>query len=143
MYSARSVFRRPKMDEIPTISPWKCFICATFMAVTLKALMGHYFAVHNNEPNFFVQCNIKGCPATFRRYHSFYKHVSRNHRSEYDQGMATSLPHHDDDDLVLMENPWTVTCDSSDAGDSIMTSSSDEETSSEQEFQFEPHQSRV
>ena len=61
----------------------KCFICATFMAVTLKVLMGHYFAVHSNEPNFFMQYNMKGCPATFRRYHSFHKHFSRSHRSEY------------------------------------------------------------
>ena len=46
--------------------------------------MRHYYSVHCNSPNFFVKCDINSCPATYRRYHSFYKHVVRNHAAEYD-----------------------------------------------------------
>ncbi|XP_028415149.1 uncharacterized protein LOC114538196 [Dendronephthya gigantea] len=84
---------------------WKCFICSTFIAVTLKALMGHYFAVHSNEPNFLVKCGVDNCPAIFRRYHSFYKHVSNNHRQVYDSntegvGQAT-IP-------IIQINPFAI-----------------------------------
>lgn len=45
--------------------------------------MAHYFSAHSKELNFFVKCGVNDCPATFRRYHSFYKHVARNHKEEY------------------------------------------------------------
>lgn len=45
--------------------------------------MAHYFSAHSKDLNFFVKCGVNNCPATFRRYHSFYKHVARNHKEEY------------------------------------------------------------
>ena len=73
-----------EMDDIQSLTTWKCFICTAFVALTLRALMGHYYSTHSNSPNFFVKCGVNCCPATYRRYHSFYKHVVRNHSQEYD-----------------------------------------------------------
>ena len=47
------------------------------------ALMGHYYSMHRSQCNFFVTCGVNGCPATFRKYHSFYKHIVPKHRGEY------------------------------------------------------------
>lgn len=63
---------------------WKCSLCSVFVALTLRVLMNHYYSVHSNDVNFFIRCGIDDCPATFRRYDSFYKHVRRNHRAEYE-----------------------------------------------------------
>ena len=63
---------------------WNCSLCDVFVALALRVLMNHYYSVHSNEVNFFVRCGVDDCPATFRRYHSFYKHVRRNHRLEYE-----------------------------------------------------------
>lgn len=55
--------------------------------------MGHYYTALSNSPNFFVKCEVNGCPATYRRYHSFYKHAVRNHGQEYDdRNQTTTCP---------------------------------------------------
>ena len=95
------------MDDNQLSPIWKCFVCSTFIALTLKTLMGHYYAVHSNEPNFLVKCGVKGCPATFQRYHSFYKHVSRNHRREYDTN-AFPQPGNLEEPIVVHVNPVTM-----------------------------------
>ena len=71
------------MDGGQSQATWKCYVCGVFVALTLKVLMTHYFSAHSKEINFLVKCGVNDCPATFRRYHSFYKHVARNHREEY------------------------------------------------------------
>ena len=63
---------------------WKCSLCAAFVAITLRVLMNHYYTVHSNEVNFSVRCGINECPATFKRYHSFYKHIRKKHHHEYE-----------------------------------------------------------
>ena len=50
--------------------------------------MSHYFSAHSKELNFFVKCGVNDCPGTFRRYHSFYKHVARNHKDEYQSNIG-------------------------------------------------------
>ena len=63
---------------------WKCSLCAAFVAITLRVLMNHYYTVHSNEVNFSVRWGINECPATFKRYHSFYKHIRKKHHHEYE-----------------------------------------------------------
>ena len=70
---------------------WKCFACVTFVALTLRALMNHYYSVHSSNPNFFVRCGVDDCPATFTRYHSFYKHVVRKHNEKYEKRLEEIL----------------------------------------------------
>jgi hypothetical protein len=67
---------------------WKCSLCAVFVAVTLRVLMNHYYTVHSNEVNFSIRCGVDDCPATFQRYHSFYKHVKKKHRRAYDNSFT-------------------------------------------------------
>ena len=50
--------------------------------------MSHYFLVHSKELNFFVKCGVNDCPATLRRYHSFYKHMAKNRKDEYKGNIA-------------------------------------------------------
>ena len=61
-----------------------CSCCNAFKSLTLRALLNHCFVVHRNEPNFQVACNVDGCPAVFKKYNSFYKHVCKQHRAVYD-----------------------------------------------------------
>ena len=64
--------------------------------------MGHYFSAHSKDLNFFVKCGVNDCPATFRRYHSFYKHVARNHKEEYQSDFGGPGE-------ILRENNDTIT----------------------------------
>ena len=52
-----------------------CSCSDAFKSLTLQALLNHYFILHRNETNFRVTCNVDGCPAMFKKYNSFYKHV--------------------------------------------------------------------
>lgn len=63
---------------------WRCSLCPVFVALTLRVLMNHIYTVHSNKINFFVRCGVNNCPATFQRYHSFYKHVKKKHDKEYE-----------------------------------------------------------
>lgn len=65
--------------------PWNCCLCDSFQALTLRILLRHYNNIHANEPNFRVVCGIDKCPATFRVFNSFYKHVLRYHKESYDE----------------------------------------------------------
>ena len=76
------------MDGGQPLVTWKCNICSVFVALTLKVLMSHYFSAHSEELNFFVKCGVNDCPATFRQYHSFYKHMAKNHKDEYKGNIA-------------------------------------------------------
>lgn len=90
IFASRSRTRR----DIQLHATWKCFICTTFFALTLRVLMSHYYSAHSNGPNFWLKCGVNDCPATFRRYHSFYKHVVslflKNYVMENRENMANS-----------------------------------------------------
>lgn len=97
------------MESQTQVPAWKCGICAVFVALTLRALMNHYYSVHSNNPNFSVRCGVDDCPARFRKYHSFYKHVVRKHNDKYNirfedildtpPGPAGPENQHDQDEL--------------------------------------------
>ena len=88
--------------------------------------MNHYFSVH--ALNFNVQCGINDCPAKFKLYHSFYKHVISKHRAEYDQKLELRVPtihsapplpgilENSDSDSESVENVDTITSISSSHG---------------------------
>ena len=95
------------METVSPTTLWKCSLCTVFVAVTLRILMNHYYTVHSNEVNFSVRCGVNDCPATFQRYHSFYKHVKRRHKNEYEVVSSKEL----DKSHQTCEN---VECSSSD-----------------------------
>ena len=64
---------------------YKCSRCDEFQSLILQNLLNHYNVVHCNEPNFNVICGVGGCPATFAKYNSFYKHVVRKHQDSYSE----------------------------------------------------------
>ena len=70
---------------------WKCTLCAFFIGITLRVLMNHYYTVHGNQAKFFVRCGVNDCLATFTRYHSFYKHVRKKHRNEYEGTLVEAV----------------------------------------------------
>ena len=105
------------MDAGQPPASWKCYVCGVFVALTLKVLMSHYFSAHSKELNFFVKCGVNDCPATFRRYHSFYKHVARNHKDEYKGNIESrndiheNIIHDVNEDLIFNVGPDTDECD--------------------------------
>ena len=48
---------------------------------TYRNWLGHLRHVHSHDPNFFVMCEVDGCPSTFRKFTALYSHVYRKHRS--------------------------------------------------------------
>lgn len=70
---------------------WKCTLCAVFVGITLRVLRNHYYTVHGNQAKLFVRCGVNDCPATFTRYHSFYKHVRKKHRNEYEGTLTEAV----------------------------------------------------
>ena len=120
---------------------WKCSLCAAFVAITLRVLMNHYYTVHSNEVNFSVRCGINECPATFKRYHSFYKHIRKKHHHEYESKVkedvnysqcesdSQSQINHDDpvDDHGCINLSQASTRHCSSTGEGSSDSSSDDE----------------
>ena len=39
-------------------------------------------AVHSHDPNFLITCGVCGCVRTYKNYHSFRKHLWRDHREK-------------------------------------------------------------
>lgn len=58
---------------------FRCSICLVFFALTLRLLLKHLYLEHAGRPNFHVLCGIEGCPQTYTKYNSFYRHVNREH----------------------------------------------------------------
>lgn len=64
---------------------WRCAICLTVLAFSLKLLLSHINLEHASSPNFSIQCGIDGCPKVFEKFPSFYKHVTRYHSDAYQE----------------------------------------------------------
>ena len=58
---------------------FECSICNHYTATTMAAVLKHVGCVHAHEPNFHIICGINECPRTYKNYHSFRKHLTRNH----------------------------------------------------------------
>ena len=63
---------------------FKCSLCEIFYCLGLRALLNHIYSVHSQELNFKAACNVNGCPSTFTKYNSLYKHILKHHREVYD-----------------------------------------------------------
>lgn len=59
----------------------ECWICHSFAAPSLKAIIRHIGSVHSNDPNFNVCCGIQGCSRRYKNYHSFRRHFYRKHHN--------------------------------------------------------------
>lgn len=57
----------------------KCSICMIYFAFTLRSLLSRIRKEHSTGPNFSVTCNVDGCPETYNKFNSFYRHVQRQH----------------------------------------------------------------
>lgn len=81
---------------------WRCAICLLVLTLTLKDLLSHINRSHSQDPSFHVVCSINGCPTTFRKYNSFYRHVIRNHPAEYNYDPRQNNPRQnaDEDDQI-------------------------------------------
>lgn len=58
---------------------WECSICMIYFALTLRIILSHIRREHSIGPNFSVTCNVDGCPETYNKFNSFYRHVQRQH----------------------------------------------------------------
>ena len=60
---------------------WRCMFCFVFLALRLKVLLCHIFAIHCRSPDFGVYCGIDGCEQDFRVFNSFFCHIKRTQRT--------------------------------------------------------------
>lgn len=58
---------------------WRCVICFSFIALTLKVFLSHINTAHGRSRNFRVICGIDGCKEEYRVFNSFYYHIRRRH----------------------------------------------------------------
>ena len=65
------------------ISPWWGWsvLCASFVVLTLKAVVRHIGVVHARDPGFHIKCGIQDCIRTYKNY--FKKHVYRHHIDQF------------------------------------------------------------
>ena len=63
---------------------FQCKICGHIRALNLKIFLTHCNIAHGNDVSFQVTCGIGGCPGKFSEFDSFYKHIRRHHKKEYD-----------------------------------------------------------
>ena len=83
----------------------KCWLCTSFAARTLKAVIRHIGVVHARDPNFHVVCGIQGCIRTYKNY-SFKKHVYCHHREQIDP----VHPYWEDTSTQQMSTPPEMPC---------------------------------
>ena len=69
----------------------KCWLCSSFVATTLKAVIRHIGAVHAHDPSFYVQCGIQSCVQTYTKFCSFKKHIYRHHKEQLNPQIIRAL----------------------------------------------------
>ena len=69
---------------------WRCPLCDLFAATTLKGVIRHLGAVHSHES---ITCGLEGCPRSYANFHSYKKHMYKNHRDilEVDDEAASQV----------------------------------------------------
>ncbi|KAH7954539.1 hypothetical protein HPB49_019568 [Dermacentor silvarum] len=91
-----------------------------FSAAKLSTIVWH-LRDHRHEYNFSVTCGVKGCPATYRNFESYRKHLYRQHRNYMELGSAAQVQNIEGtfDSAQSSEQPTDVApghCDGSSAG---------------------------
>lgn len=61
-------------------SKTNCPLCDSFAAPNLKGVVRHIGLIHSHEAGFRVTCGIGGCTRTYRKFHSYKKHIYVKHR---------------------------------------------------------------
>ena len=80
-----------------------CPLCPAEMAHNLpfntKDYLKHIQLFHAHQPNFHIICGISGCPRSFRKFHTYRKHISDSHGGNPNltnqQSTSTLEPHYD------------------------------------------------
>ncbi|XP_028417997.1 uncharacterized protein LOC114542721 [Dendronephthya gigantea] len=100
---------------------WECRLCNCFQAISLRTLLNHYNKVHGNEPNFQVVCGIENCPATFTKYNSLYKHITRSHKEVYDGNIEDNADaeFNNEDNIDDIDHHFTVESDESSSAEEL------------------------
>ena len=62
----------------------KCPLCH-YTTTTVKGVLSHIRAFHENEPNFCVVCGLDGCSTTSKTFSGLYSHVYRHHSNYIDK----------------------------------------------------------
>lgn len=60
---------------------FKCSLCF-FECALQNNLIDHYLKNHRYDPEFKIQCNERGCGATYTKWKSFTAHLARKHHNE-------------------------------------------------------------
>ena len=68
------------MQSASAAQTWLCPLCHTFAARNFKGVSRHIGSVHSHEANFHVTCGLGGCPRSYKNYHSYKKHLYKQHR---------------------------------------------------------------
>jgi hypothetical protein len=66
------------------MAAWRCPICLVFFALTLRILITHVNIEHCTTPGCVIPCGVDGCPMSYTRFNSFYRHVHRDHKHRLD-----------------------------------------------------------
>lgn len=61
---------------------WKCQVCPGSYLL-LRDLVSHVRASHSSDSNLGYICGIQGCPRSFKRTNTWYKHVVECHEEDY------------------------------------------------------------
>lgn len=66
------------------MASWKCPLCSSFGALSMKRIIRHIGSVHAHNAGFQVCCGIDGCPRTYTMFQSYRQHLYRHHRETLD-----------------------------------------------------------
>ncbi len=68
-------------------------LCPPFLKSYIRpwGVVRHVGAVHAHEAGFSVCCGVLGCPRTYRKFHSYRKHLYVHHREELDIAAPDAL----------------------------------------------------
>ena len=97
---------------------FNCPLCDWHTAPTLKGIVRHIGSYHAHEANFNVYCGISDCPRSYRKFHSYRKHLYVCHRELMDITPSGSMHNGDTEeneynDDGFPSSPTTSTNDSS------------------------------
>lgn len=116
---------------------WACQSCDERCG-SLFDLVSHVRGIHSGEDDLSFDCGVQGCPMTFTRTNTWYKHVIKHHRNEYMSRNACGSSSADSEDSeeecihANVENDGDCMDDDDDDDDSVhnVNSSSEDETDS-------------
>lgn len=85
-------------NRVLTMALQNCPMCY-FKYESNDYMLRHVVRYHQLDPRFKVQCNKEGCSATFTKWKSYQRHVSRKHNEILNENYACNdFQDHNEDD---------------------------------------------